>query len=72
MGEKIATLGQIHISRETMFEIELNHPPSNGLPRQIHLQSDDIRMELDEDEFVRIVSAVMLAKEKLKRLKKIP
>lgn len=71
MGEKIAKLGQIHF-RGCNFEVELNHPPSTGLSLQIHLQSDDFRMELDEDEFVRVVSAVLLAKEKLKRLKKIP
>ena len=70
MGEKISKLGQVHFM-ESVFELELNHPPSNGLPRQIHLQSDNFRMELDEDEFVRLVSAVRLAKEKLKRLKKI-
>lgn len=71
MGEKIATLGQIHFS-ECDLEVELNHPPSDGLPRQIHIQSDDFRMELDEDEFVRLICSVRLAKEKLKRLKKIP
>lgn len=70
MGEKIAILGKVQF-RECDFEIELNHPPSNGLPRQIHLQSDDFRMEFDEDEFVRFVVAMRLAKEKLRRLKKI-
>lgn len=71
MGEKILTLGSFPF-RNVNIEVELNHPPSPGLPRQIHLQSEDFRIELDEEELLRLVSAVQLAKENLKRLKKIP
>jgi len=70
MGEKIKILGQINVQNAT-FEIELNHPPSSGKPNQIHIQSENFRMELDEQEFIRFACAVRLAKEKLRRLKQI-
>lgn len=70
MGEKIANLGKISL-RECNIDVEINHPLSAGMPRQIHIQSNNFRFELNEDEFIRLVSAVLLAKEKLKRQKKI-
>ena len=70
MGEKIKSLGHINIQNMS-FEVELNHPPSSGTPKQIHIQSKNFRMELDEKEFIQFACAVRLAKEKLERLKKI-
>jgi hypothetical protein len=70
MGEKISTLGHVIVS-EVEYEVELNHPPSAGLPRQIHIQSERFRIELDEIEFIQTALAFNLAAEKLRRLKKM-
>ena len=70
MGEKIKTLGSVQINCEK-FEIELNHPPSMGQGRQIHIQSEKFRCELEEEEFIRVAVAVRLAAEKLRYSKKL-
>jgi hypothetical protein len=70
LGEKIKSIGHIVVDG-LGFEVELNYPPAPGLPQQIHIQSKNFRIELDEDEFFRLVCAVRLAKEKLKRLKQL-
>jgi hypothetical protein len=70
LGEKIKSLGHIVVGG-LGFEVELNYPPTPGLQQQIHIQSESFRIELDEDEFVRLVCAIRLAKEKLKRLKQL-
>jgi hypothetical protein len=70
MGEKISTLGYIRLAG-IEHEVELNHPPSDDLPRQIHIQTEKSRIEFNEDEFVLAVLAINLAAEKLRYLKKI-
>ena len=71
MGEKISDIGSFILKR-SRITVELNQPSSSGQQRQIHLHSKNFRMELDENEFIELVLAVRLAKEKLKHLKKIP
>lgn len=68
MGEKIKTLGSVDLLNQA-FEVELNAPPSIGMNRQIHIQSDKFRFEMDEDEFIQLCTAVNLAAEKLKHAK---
>ena len=70
MGEKIAILGSAVVSG-TEVEIELNHPPRAGLERQVHLQTDRMRYEMSEDDFVRFAATVSLGKANLKRIKKL-
>lgn len=70
MGEKIQSLGQVKLQGQGL-EVELNAPPSPGMSRQIHVQSDKFRFEVDEDEFIQLCVAVNLAAEKLRHSKGI-
>jgi hypothetical protein len=70
MGEKIKVLSKGRILKSN-FEIELNHPPSNGLDQQIHIQSDKFRFEIDRKEYIEYALTVLLAEKNLKNLKKI-
>ena len=70
MGEKIAKLNMITI-KGVPYEIELNHPVTGATERQIHIQSSICRIEMVDNEFYQFYSAVKLASEKLRRLKKL-
>ena len=70
MGEKIKSLNSF-LHRGTKFEIELNHPPSTGANQQIHIQSENLRFELDKNDFVRFGISILLAAKNLKNIKEI-
>lgn len=70
MGEKIKVLSTGRILKAN-FEIELNHPPSEGSDQQIHIQSDNFRFEIDRQEFVKLALIVLLAEKNLKQIKNI-
>ncbi len=70
MGEKIEILGSIKVNN-TLYDVELNKPVDSKDELQIHIQSEDFRVELSENEFIQILVTVKWAKEKLKQLKKI-
>jgi hypothetical protein len=70
MGEKIKVLSEGEILN-TNFEIELNHPPRVNQEQQIHIQSDNLRLEFDKSEFVEYSLLILLAEKNLLRLKNI-
>lgn len=70
MGEKIRKLGEVVLSG-VGHEVELNHPPGGSGERQVHIQSDAFRAELNESEFLLMTAAIRLSAEKLRRYKKI-
>jgi len=70
MGEKIKTLSKGKIFNSD-FEIELNHPPSDGQDEQIHIQSDVLRLEMDKRDYLKYALSVMVAAKSLKSMKKI-
>jgi len=68
MGEKIKILAKGKILDE-VFEIELNHPPSNGLDQQIHIQSEKFRFELDKRDFIKYALSILVASKNLRGIK---
>lgn len=70
MGEKIKTIATGKILKSE-FEIELNHPPSSGLDEQIHIQSENFRLEMDKKDFIKYGLSVLVAEKNLKILKEI-
>ena len=70
MGEKIEILSKGKILGRDL-EIELNHPVVKGQDNQIHLQSNDFRLEIDEKDFLKYAFSVLVAEKNLKNLKKI-
>lgn len=70
MGEKIKTFGNIFLAGSE-FEVELNKATVKNGPRYVHLQNERIRLNLSEEEFVKMLSAVRLAAYKIKKMKGI-
>ena len=70
MGEKIKTLSKGKIFN-CEYEIELNSPPSINKGRQVHIQSNNFRFEINEKEFIKFALTVLLAEKNLKTLKNI-
>ena len=70
MGEKIKILAKGKLFGSDI-EIELNHPPSQGCDKQIHLQSKNLRFEIDKKDYIQFALTILLAEENLKRLKKL-
>ena len=70
MGEKIKILSQGKILNIN-FEVELNHPPSRGQDKQIHIQSDKFRFEIDKKDYIKYALSVIVAAKNLKTLKGI-
>ena len=70
MGEKITDLARGTVLG-TRLEIELNHPNIEGQQRQVHLQSSDLRFELNQDEYIKCALVVLKAARNLKQLKNI-
>ena len=70
MGEKIKTLSKGKIFNSE-YEIELNDPPSINKGRQVHIQSNNLRFEINEKEFIKFALTVLLAEKNLKTLKNI-
>lgn len=53
------------------YEIELNSPLSINKDRQVHIQSNNFRFEINEKEFINFALTVLLAEKNLKTLKNI-
>ena len=70
MGEKIKTLSKGKIFNSD-FEIELNRPPSQGCDEQIHLQSENLRFEIDKKDYIQYALTILFAEENLRQLKKL-
>ncbi|MCU7835160.1 MAG: hypothetical protein KZQ83_07870 [gamma proteobacterium symbiont of Taylorina sp.] len=70
MGEKIKTLSHGKILNID-FEVELNHPPSKGQDKQIHIQSEQFRFEIDRKDYIKYALSVLVAEKNLKQLKGI-
>ena len=68
MGEKIKNLSIAEFKGSGM-EIELNKPSKIGGPRQIHIQNESFRFDLDEPEFLKLATAILVARRKLLKLK---
>lgn len=70
MGEKIKILAKGKLLGSDI-EIELNRPPSQGCDEQIHLQSDNLRFEIDKKDYIQYALAILFAEKNLRRLKKL-
>ena len=68
MGEVIKRLG-FFVHRRTPYTIELNSPVVSSEETQIHIQSDEFRLEMSRSEYIAFSCAVKLAAEKLRRYK---
>jgi hypothetical protein len=68
MGEKIKTLSTGKLLNAD-FEVELNHPPSNGQDQQIHIQAEKFRFELDKKDYIKFALTVLVAEKNLKNIK---
>lgn len=70
MGEKIKTLRKIHF-RGQDIDIELNKPLSLGKEKQIHIQTETLRIEFNETTFLKLSSAILVARKNLINIKKL-
>ena len=52
MGEIIKKFGTINISNSNI-NFELNKPHAKGAPNSVHIQSDKMRIEMSEKEFLK-------------------
>ena len=67
MGELIRKIGQINL-KDKILEIEENE--SNSDENIIHIQSKDFRCEFSETEFFKILSLIIIARNKFEIIKK--
>ena len=70
MGEKIKVLSVGKLLGAD-FEVELNHPLSKGGRRQVHIQSEKFRVEMDLEDYIVYALSVLSAEKKLRILKRI-
>lgn len=70
MGEKIKILSGANLLHKK-FVIELNSPTVKGQDEQIHIQSENIRFEIDKKHYIKYALSVLLAEKNLKYLKGI-
>lgn len=70
MGEKIKILAKDKLLGSDI-EIELNRSPAPGCDKQIHLQSKNLRFEIDKKDYIHCALTILFAEENLKRLKKL-
>lgn len=68
MGELLKKYGKIDL-KGRLYDIELNAPIRPKIGGIIHIQSDDIRLEMTQADFYKFVTNVNLAKENLLRIK---
>lgn len=69
MGEKIKILTKCKILGNN-FDVELNHPLTKNGDKQVHVQSDKFRYEIDLKDYIKIALGISLAGKQLKRIKK--
>lgn len=68
MGELLKKYGEINVKNRD-FDIELNAPIDERHGGIVHIQSDDLRMEMSQIDFYRFAACVNLAKENLLHIK---
>ena len=68
MGEKIKTLSKGEIFGR-MVEIELNKPNHPSQARDIHIQSDHFRLQMDEKDYVKMAVTLLSGKMRLIKMK---
>ena len=68
MGEIIKNFGTITIA-DSNIDFELNKPHAKGAPNSVHIQSDKMRIEMNEKEFLKLSLTVLEAEKKLKKMK---
>ena len=68
MGEIIKKFGTINISNSNI-NFELNKPHAKGAPNSVHIQSDKMRIEMSEKEFLKFSLTLLDAEKKLKKMK---
>ena len=70
MGEKIKDIGNFSL-HNCLYSIELNHSSTGSNIPEIHIQSENGRLEMSAREFLVLSSAVKLAAQTLKSNKKV-
>lgn len=70
MGEKIKTLSRGKLFGSAL-EIELNGPVINNDDRQVHIQSDNYRFEMNKNDYIKYAMSLLVAEKNLKNLKAI-
>lgn len=70
MGELIKELGEVKIGND-QYRIELNGPIDHSNGGLIHIHNGELRMDLSQLDFYKIVSQINLARENLHREKGI-
>ncbi len=68
MGEKLRTLSKINLFG-VEIEVELNKANRVGGLRDIHIQTPQFRVDMDEREYLKLASSVLWAKQHLRYLK---
>ena len=68
MGELLKKYDTVSI-KDRNFDIELNAPIDENVGGIVHIQSDDLRMEMSQLDFYRFATCVNLAKANLLHIK---
>ncbi len=68
MGEVYKKMGLFNIGQSEV-EVELNQPRNAASGYQVHLQSADERLELQQADFIKMAAAVLFARNQLLRYK---
>ncbi len=69
MGEIIKKVGEVNIKSLT-FDVELNEPLDEIVGGNVHIQTKDMRMQLPQVEFYKMVATIKKAEKELKSYKK--
>jgi len=69
MGEIIRNLGKIRIGKSE-YKVELNTGTRNDGKYDIHIQNDEVRLNISEYDFCRMAAALIYADEKIRKYKK--
>lgn len=68
MGQIIRVVDKIKIGG-TDFEVKLNHSVRGRKFRDVHIQNKTFRLEMPENEFMKMAACVLLAKKQFDILK---
>lgn len=68
MGERIRDCGTLRFRNHELI-VEMNAPIDEYTGATIHLQGDDLRIELPQTEFFRLAGACNLARRQLRIMK---
>lgn len=68
MGEIIKKLGTINFMNQK-YDIEINKPVTKDGDREIHIQSDKVRLAIPERQFIQMAACIRLAKRQIDIIK---